>query len=392
MNWKVKKYVLLFITFTSLYSSGYEITGTLESLVGYGNKNQETTLSNTYSMLPNYIFNSYLRLKLYQGENFVSEFLYNQNFAQNTNSFYVRQLFVYLNFLDFVYLKIGRQFLGFGTGYFWSAINDLDERKDAIFIDRYISGVDAIKVGVDFRNFFIPISFNFEVLPPLFETNYIDLSFSKLALQTSGFFDPVQVGIVSSYRKLVNSNENILFGGYVSVDVFGSILSSEISFSKKKNVFFLSNNVPFAKDEYYVQFLINFNKSVSEKSFVVLEYFYNNFGLDEEETQKVFSGISNNIFILPYLYDRFTPGYFSKNYIFFSFSSELVESLSFSISGLVNIDRVGGLFSSTLTYNGIENLDLSLSFHIFTYELSKKSEISEQPFKNFLLLNILYYY
>ncbi len=372
---------------------GVDFRGFVDTTFSYIDKNSSSVLTNIFRSFPSYSFFSTLKVSC-RGENFSVIGRVFADYVSLTNSFYFDEFYVNFSAFDFVSFRVGRQVLGFGVGYLWNPVNDFDVPKSLFSIEKYRVGVDALKVNFDISEFAgLPFNFSFLFLPQVFTTNSeVGLSNSKFGFYSYAFVNPFEFGFVASYQKLTNDKEDVSFGVFCSVDVLGSIVGMEAVASRRNEVFFINQDGDVTNhSDFLVQSLVSFNRRISEKSFLVFEYYYNNFGFSNEEVDRLFDTLKTNLFVLSKFYDRFTPGNLSKNNIFVSVSWEFAENLGTSLSVLCNLDRLGVLFYPVVSYSISGNFDVSFEL-AFNVGSEKKSEISEAAYKSFYSLRFVAYF
>jgi len=339
----------------------------------------------------------YNKRDFFEGLNFQKYYGYNELKIllddTKTNRFYLEDRIrydfinnIYTNSLDQAYVlispteifsfKLGRQRIDFGVGYLWSAVNNIDKPKDIYNPTKYKFGVDGIKTSFDLTKFLnLPSNLSFCVV---LTTNIFssDLSKSKFGLQTySLLFENLEFGFVSSYNK--QNSDNYLVGIYTSYDLKGFILAAEYALNLNK-------------DKNFSQVLINLNKRISQKSFLLTEYFYNENGYDNKNAQQLYETIKSSSDYIAHS-GFFIPGYFSKNYLFLSLTYEMLYDIYFCLNILTNLDSFGMFLYPKISFERFENISLSIEF-IKNIVSSKKDEFYFLPHNYLYLLRINYYF
>jgi hypothetical protein len=389
----MKRILLAIILILPALGFGVDFSGFVDSTFSYVERNDNSVLTNIFASYPNYSFYSTLKLSA-KSDNFSVVGRAFVDYVYLTNSFYFDEFYLNFSVFDLVSFKVGRQVLGFGVGYLWNPANSFDLPKDLFSMDKYRIGVDAIKVNFDFSKFTdVPFNISTFLLPPVWEANSrIDLSYSKVGAYSYVFINPFEFGFTAGYQRLTNDREDVAFGVFCSVDVLGSIVGVEASASRKNEVFFINQSGEITNySDFFMQSLVTFNRRISEKSFLVFEYYYNNFGFSNEEVERLFDTLKTNVFVLSKFYDRFTPGNLSKNNVFVGVSWEVIENLGVSLSALCNLDRLGVLLYPVVSYSISDNFDVSFEVSI-NFASDKRSEISEAIYKNFYSLRFVGYF
>ena len=185
----------------------------------------------------------------------------------------------------------------------------------------------------------------------------------KFGLQTYALIDEIELGLVSSYALEKTFGENVLFGAYSSVDIKGTILGLEVAFSKKPQSSYIGTQKIFSKEGFKPQFVINFNRRITEKSFLLVEYCFNDLGYTETEFLQIINLLENNY--VDYIYDitkLLQPGYVSKNYFFTTFSYEIFDDISININFLSEKTFSSGFVYTQVMFTRISNLTISIEY------------------------------
>jgi len=297
------------------------------------------------------------------------------DFTNNVLYNHLEQAYILIRPADFFYFKLGKQRIDFGIGYLWSAVNNIDKPKDVYNPRKYIFGVDGIKTNFELTlsaNLPVDVSFCVVLTTSVF---YSDLSKAKFGLQTYTLVNNLELGLVSNYSKL--SSNDLLIGAYFSYDIKGFILGLEYS-------------INFLNNENFSTVLLNLNKKISQKSFLIAEYFYNEKGYNKEKIEQ-FRQIINSSHDYITFSNLFVPGYFSKNYLLVDFNYEPWYDIFFGITILANLDSFGMFLYPKLSYGRLENVTLSLEF-IRNFYNEDKNEFYFLPYSHMYLLRATYYF
>ncbi|MDD5067713.1 MAG: hypothetical protein PHF84_11775 [bacterium] len=374
---------------------GLDITGDFEYDFGYNrNKNNLLNPANILG-LQDYVNRAEFKASLSSGtkNSMMIDARGRYSMADKESTFFLDQAYINLEPGDILKFRFGRQRIGFGTGYLWNPVNDLDIRKDVYELSRYTRGVDGIKAVLDFtpRTIF-PFSFCFEVLPPEDTSGKVRLSGSRFGAQFYTLLGGVEFGLAGSYKKEQAREKDTLYGFYSSVDIAGFIAGLECAGSKKPDLNYFSESGIFQKNRYDTQAVVSINKRLGESGLVVLEYFYNGFGFSNKE-------FDNMVHLLwmsyadfsPLIIGTVSPGYVSRNYFFASFSSDIVSNLSLTLSGMANLDRKGGFLYPRIAWTEIESITVTLESIVNLFSHTR-SEFSLLPYDYTVSFRVQYFY
>ncbi|MFQ3675533.1 MAG: hypothetical protein SNJ64_03215, partial [Endomicrobiia bacterium] len=216
---KIRQIIVLFLIPLSLFS--IEISNTVEYYFSIIDRKESILNPQNILLIPDNLY--FLEYKT----NFYTKFFntdFRLRYDNQTNSIktYFDQGYIDIMPKDFLRIRLGRQRVGFGVGYLWNPVNDLDLRKDVYEPTKYNYGVDGLKIGWNVTQLkSIPLNINFEIIAK--ENKVKTIEDFKFGLQTYTLINETELGIVSSYTKEKFFGENILFGMYSSVDIKGTI-------------------------------------------------------------------------------------------------------------------------------------------------------------------------
>jgi hypothetical protein len=388
----INKTIQIF-TIASLFS--IEITGDIENLFTAIKKRDTILNPNNVLSIPAYSNLTELKVNIASKEkNMNIDARGRYDITTNTYKTYLDQAYLLFEINDMFKIKLGRQRIGFGIGYLWNPVNDLDIIKDVYNLDKYTEGNDAVKFILDFTSYFSqPMSLNIEIFPSSLriDSQNLDISYSKLGMQFYTLINDIEFGIVTSYNKNVSLDDNILIGTYFSFDIQGAILGIELSYSKKPGRIYFSSNGIFTKSEFFPQVVINLNKRISEKVFIMVEYFYNGFGYNDTEFDNMINLLNSSYSTyIPKVINILSPGYVNKNYFFNTLGWEITDDLNFSIMSIVNLDRFGAFIYPKISWTKFDNI--TISFEAITNCSYKENEFSLIPYNYLFLFRIQFFF
>ncbi len=387
----VKIVIIVFVL--QIYS--IDFSGNLELLFGSIEKKDTLLSPNNILSISDYTGLLELKTNLNSGykKMFNIETRARYDFVTKKENFYCDQAYVSYEDMKYLKFRIGRQRLGFGTGYLWNPVNDLDVNKDIYNPAKYVEGVDAIRCNFDFTSKYLKptnISIIF-VLPNKYDNN-LDLNYSKVGIQSYIFRDGIEFGLLGSYNKNLGFQDSILYGLFSSIDLYGTIVGLETAISKKPNIKYFSKDRIYYKTDFHIQTGFNINRRITDKSFLIIEYFYNGFGYDKNEFNEITKLLKQqfNLYAVDII-NIIKPGYVSKNYFFLSFSYEIFNEITVTTNVISNIDLYGGFFNPQLIWSKFKNTSISLEW-IRNITLDQENEFSLIPYEQYLLLRVQQYF
>ncbi|HAM38875.1 MAG TPA: hypothetical protein DCP53_05725 [Elusimicrobia bacterium] len=388
-------FLIMFLCNIANFAYCFNLSGYIENLFSYNES--KNTLVNPENILSISKFANLTELQLNLSSKDKKTLIIDTRARYDTEtedfSTHFDQAYINFDASEITKFKMGRQRIGFGVGYLWNPVNNLDLQKDIYNPTKYIEGIDGLKFNLDFTSKIgKPMNLNFEILPPINYSDNSSISYSKFGSQFYIFINEIEIGLVSSYHKTPLNSENILFGSYYSIDIKGIIFGLEYAQSKNNDIIYFTDTGIKNKSTYYPQIVLNMNKRTSEKSFLVLEYFYNGSGYDKNEFENLQNLTKNNYSIYGHTtLSVLNPGYVNRNYIFSTFSNEISDYVSLSISSMLNIDNSGAFIYPQISWTKIKNLTLSLE-NISNISANKDSEFSIIPYYYILIIRSQYYF
>ena len=292
-------------------------------------------------------------------------------------------------------LRVGRQRIGFGVGYAWNPVNDLDKRRDIYNPTKYVEGVNAAKSTFDFSDRYgRPMQLSFAVVIPDGTGSAPDLRYSRLGSQFYVLTHDVELGLTASYGKNegAGGGENLLFGAYSSADIGGAILELEYAVSRKPYLPRFSRETAFYRNDFNCQALLNLHRRITEKSFLMLEYFFNGFGYGSGEFDDMLSLLSSSYGeYAPLVAGSLSPGYVSRHYFFGTLSQEMSDHWTLALTTMANLERPGAFLYPQLSYTGVDDITVSLEA-ITNITGGTENEFSMSVYRHALLVRLQYYF
>ncbi|MBN1823381.1 MAG: hypothetical protein JW803_03580 [Endomicrobiales bacterium] len=376
-------------------AGAYLPSGNIEYLGGHSSVRDTPVNPSNALSFPSFTSVSELRLNILADDRkmFNLETRGRYDFIARQSSGFLDQAYVNFRLSDMFTLKAGRQRISFGTGYLWNPVNDLDIEKDIYNPDKYTEGVDALKLGFDLTDKVSePLGVYLEIVPPVVKSWKTDPEYSKIGLQFYALHQNIECGFAASHKRNENSYDSTLLGIYGSLDIQGIIAGSEVSYSKSPGRVYFTKYGTAQRDGHALKGTLSLNKRVSEKSFVIVEYFHNGAGLDKDEFDDMTELLENDYdTYAPVVIDSLKPGYASRNYFFAAISLEASDFWAVSLNTMSNLDRYGSFFYPQLSWTKINDLTLTLEA-IFNVSSGAESEFSLLPYGSAVFLRTQYYF
>lgn len=356
-----------------------EFSGCVEYLLSYGSLNASAL--NPGNMLGIDRYSGYLegRATLAAGMDQESragvrtELRYRYNYLAGHGEMAIDQAYLLVRPIALLQMRAGRQRIGFGTGYLWSAVNNLDIARDPYTPGKYTQGIDALRGTLDLATVVSrPLSLSVEaVLPP--DYRHTPLSQSTLGVQAYALFGMVEVGAAVSYRARERNPDDMLAGAYGSVDIAGFILGIEGSLSRRGAD--TSALVPHRTPEFRPIAVLSLNRRVSSNSFAVLEYSYNDHNLSGTDLDTLVARTRASPESTPDALAKLVPGQTGKHNAFATVSRDFGGHVTSALSVLVRFDRPGGFVYPQVSWNAIDNLTVTLE-GLVTFTGGQRNEYS----------------
>lgn len=333
-----------------------DITSTLEAFYSNGlNRRErfETVPYYEYSELKSYIKYSYKDLFV------LTEPRIRFNNFVKSSDFYTDQFYIKFSHAP-LEIKLGKQRLGWGKGYLWNVVNNIDKQKDALVPTKYIIGQEGVNLSYTSSKFFEKSTTSFDLAysskNEIYGINAYNITEKNL-----------ETGLVLNYKK----DDFSSLGVYSSYDLSGLVFGIEaVNFYEKR----------IKRD--YQQCVFNLNKNFNDDLFVLTEYLYNQKGLSEDEFKKsLFFGSFSNL----------VPGYIFKKYIYLLLDYKINDDLNISTSSIYSLETKGGFFYPNLKYSKIKDINLSLEY-VNNYKGNKIDEFYLSPYKDYINLRAEYFF
>ncbi len=284
------------------------------------------------------------------------------------SEYVIKELFMDANINRRVYFRVGKQVLQWGRGFLFNPTDLINvEKKDFEDMDKNRLGVYGMKAH-------IPLGSAINFYSFLDVGDEIDPEFFAYAGKIEFLFKNTEIALSGWNRKKSHAIYGLDFSSRIfSVDIFG-----EISVSEKETIFELNPDLSFGStiEEWIPRASFGFMKSFDflgkdDRISVTGEFYYNDAGLSDKDTDEVFTEGKTAVFLLSNMYE---PNNLSKHYatLFFAYNDFLVNSLTFSFSTLCNITDDSYILRYGLRYNPA--YDFTLQFNVFSFVGDENSE------------------
>ncbi len=288
----------------------------------------------------------------------------------------VKEVFLDYNFSHIIYLRVGKQFLKWGTTYFWNPVDVINrEKRSFTDLEATREGVWGIKLHIPYKTLF-----NFYSFIDFSDVKKIEDS--ALATKLEFLFANTEVGLYGWFKKDFYS----VYGFDISTRIFDIDIKGEGSFSYGDNRKYLKEEISnfnimgneisvtnysskTIENEIVYRLSLNLYKGFEfldkkDRITIMLEMFYNNRGYEinifDNEMKKNFV-IYNNLYV-PNEYGSF------YTLLMLGYIDLFISDLNFSINHLMNWSDYSSQLSVTFTYSPVDNVSLSLSMYGFIGE------------------------
>lgn len=375
------------------HGSALDLGGDLEYLIGSGQKHDSPANPGDILNVPRTTHLVELQTRFASGDRLTIEWRGRFYSPDGAFSSHLDQAYVSFAPVRNVGLRIGRQRIGFGPGYVWNPVNDLDKRRNIYDPTRYTEGVNAAKASFDlFTGLRKPLTLSVEAVVPERVDTFGALQRTGIGTQLYLLARDIEFGLAASYSRFSDTETSYLFGAYSTIDVGGMILGFEYAGSAKPELPDLTAAGAARRDGINHQFLVNLNRRVSDTGFVLLEYFRNGFGYSDAELDTMVGRLRTDYTAYGSLIaGNLVRGYVSKDYLYGTFSQEIADFWTLTFSGMANLDRGGGFIYPQLAWTGIEDVTVSAEAITNVY-YGKENEFSLDPYRNIFFLRLQYFF
>lgn len=323
-------------------------------------------------------------------ESMLLEARYRFDYLNSTGDLFVDQAYIGFRPTPPLRIRTGMQRLGFGVGYLWSVVNDLDPRRDPFNPTRYNSGVVAL-AGTWVIDSFVgfPLGLSFEILPK--EPNPNQSSSFHLGSQIRALLGGVDLGLVASATGWDSERPDALFGMYGSMEWLGFIWGSEMAYSRKLSDS-LDKSLLISEQGFEFSGILSLNKRLSKDAFVVLEYCHDGHGYRPSGVNALIdlakaSGPVNGL----YVYSKMSPGYTSRDYLFSALSWGANDHWVLGVVDMLNLNNPGGLVSPRLMWNTDHDISVSVESPV-VFAGSGNNEFAAFPYTLSVITRFQYFF
>lgn len=302
-----------------------------------------------------------------------------------TNSFLVqiKEAFVDFPLFHLLYFRFGKQYLTWGTTYFWNPTDLLNrERKSLSSLNTPREGIWGIKLHIPYQTLFNWYTF-------LDTTETKDLSTSALASRLELLLGNTEIGLCGWWKKHFIS----VYGADLSTRLWGWDIKAEGSLS-------YGDNRPVLKEEmipsgpltitnyttekitnkWVYRIAINFSRSwelwdVKERLSTMVEVFYNS----EGKNDSLFENPTKTQVAL--LSGAYVPNEYGKWYGLLSigFRKLFVRELSSHMYLLWNIEDRSAILSPKLSYSPLDEVQATVGIMWYAGEEKREYTATDTP-------------
>ncbi|MFN4215911.1 MAG: hypothetical protein ACK4HQ_00705 [Brevinematales bacterium] len=273
----------------------------------------------------------------------------------NTFAFQIKESFVDFPLLNLFYFRFGKQFLNWGTTYFWNPTDLLNrERKHITTLNNTRQGIWGIKLHVPYKTLINWYTF-------LDMTDVLILEEAALASRLETVLGHTEIGLGGWWRKGYVS----VYGGDLSTRLWEWDIKAEGSLSYgenrpilKENIFSLGTSeitnytTEKVSNTWVYRIALNLSRSweignVKDRLSTMVEVFYNSQGKNDQlftDPMKTQAALH---------YGAYVPNEYTHWYAFFSMGIKkiFISELSSQMYLLWNIEDHSALFKQQLTYS-----------------------------------------
>ncbi|MCX7821383.1 MAG: hypothetical protein N2258_06890 [Brevinematales bacterium] len=281
----------------------------------------------------------------------------------------IKEIFLDYNLSHIAYFRIGKQFLKWGTTYFWNPVDIINrEKKSFTDLEATREGVWGIKLHIPYKTIF-----NFYSFVDFTEVQKVENS--ALATKLEFVLGNTEFGLYGWFKKEFYS----VYGADISTRLLDIDIKAEgsISYGDNRNYLkeeistfnIMGNNVTITNyttekitNEWVYRLSLNLYKgfeflNVKDRITTMVEFFYNSHGY----TENIFdSELKRNFAIYNGLY---VPNEYGKFYTLFmlGYKDLFISDLSLSINYLVNWTDYSSRLSVGFSYAPVDNVTTSLT-------------------------------
>ncbi len=266
--------------------------------------------------------------------------------AAATDTLYLEEASVAWKPVEIFTMRLGRQRIGFGCGFAWSVVDDLDPQPMPFDPHSPREGLDAIRFSADLAPLGAPLLISTETFAPR-QVEGASLEDCGAAAQVAAFLGGMELGMAGSMQDF-SADPPLSLGGWATVDVAGFVFGAEGAWRRA---------AVDAGAGTHTELLLNCNRRFGD--FAVLAE-----GRWISEVDRV--------------------------WLFGQLSWSRAE-LSASLSTLFSVRDASGLVDMSLTYAATEALEISTS--VVVYEKPEAlPEIGPSSYQGTLALAVEYFY
>lgn len=289
-----------------------------------------------------------------------------------TNSFaiQVKEAFVDFPLFNLLYLRFGKQYLSWGTTYFWNPTDLLNrERKTLATLNTTREGIWGVKLHLPYKTLV-----NWYTFVDMTDTQLLEDA--ALASRLETVFGNTEIGLCGWWKKHFIS----VYGADLSTRLWGWDIKAEGSLSYGDNRPRLKEEmIPYGPltitnystekitNKWVYRIALNLSRSwevwdVKDRLSTMVEVFYNS----EGKNDSLFENPTKTQVAL--LSGAYVPNEYGKWYGLFSlgFRKLFVSEVSSQIYILWNIEDSSAVLSSTLFYNPVDEVQSSVGLVWYT--------------------------
>ena len=307
----------------------------------------------------------------------------------------IRELYLTVTPIDFLFIDVGRKVIRKGVSFFKNPV-DFVKNKGNIEMSKSKSEQTKLLTGSELINteiFLKGITINIIYSPKLEVT---EQSVEQFETILSSQFNTLNFDFFIYYSEIYKYglNFSIILTDYLEFHFEASLIEKQDKwfFTKQYNPF-LSETVETIK--YPVNLISGFHFSFENGTELYCEYYYNQTGYSKEQWNRIINELESqnniNTLFINSLIDKKGYTELQKHYAMMRIEkNEIIKKINGSFTTVFEFYYTGAILIPSITYNIIEDLDITFFSTVFTG--TSKSEFSIIPFNSIYTLELKYYF
>ncbi|MGL1893693.1 MAG: hypothetical protein OCD02_18785 [Spirochaetaceae bacterium] len=286
-------------------------------------------------------------------------------------TFNILRLFIDYTPVDNLTLSVGRKSYFMGFGYGWNPVDNLNPQKNPENPDSELLGIDSISATWSYENLL-----NLRVVTAL----------NQQLFEMGADYDDLGFGLDLS---LILEGIEFLGTGYINLDEDNDLKENSVGIAVKKDLFGIGlygEGIYLDYSDYKINYLIGMEYLFETDTFVTVEYFYNDEGLNKEARLEYKTLLESDPTPL------YTSGYYTKQYLLLNISQSLYDyNSTLGLAAIYSIDSTNLMLSPSIDIDVSENMNLNLSYSgLMDFNEDDFTETDISPVKHIFSINFKY--